>query len=103
MLRTRSHRSGSGGNGGTNTAGAGGDGGTNTAAAGNGGTGEGGAGGAGGAGGSLMVDAGTFNLSNTISGSSLANSAGINAVSQNTGMGSLVQQSVNVQANLTVQ
>jgi hypothetical protein len=47
------------------------------------------------------VDAGQFNLSNTMSGVAQS-AAGIQVISQNTGMASLVQQSVNVQANLNV-
>lgn len=73
-----------------------------TAGAATGGSGQGGSGGAGGAAGSVAVDAGHFNLSNTISGSSLANAAGITIAAQNTGIGALVQQSANVQANLTL-
>ncbi|THF63376.1 signal peptide protein [Pseudothauera rhizosphaerae] len=47
------------------------------------------------------MDAGHFNLSNTISGS-FTNGAGIIINAQNTGIGSLIQQSANVQANLSV-
>nr|HQU90226.1 hypothetical protein [Denitromonas sp.] len=61
----------------------------------------GGSGGAGGAGGMVSVTAGTFDMSNAIS-SSFTNGAGIVVSSQNSGMSSLVQQSVNVQANLNV-
>ncbi|PKO58221.1 MAG: hypothetical protein CVU25_05340, partial [Betaproteobacteria bacterium HGW-Betaproteobacteria-19] len=76
-------------------------GGTVTAGAATGGAGQGGNGGAGGAGGAVTVDAGHFNMSNAISGS-FTNGAGIILNSQNTGIGSLVQQSANVQANLTL-
>jgi hypothetical protein len=63
----------------------------------------GGAGGAGsgGAGGTNSVSAGTFDLSNTMSNVGQS-AAGIMVVSQNSGISSLVQQSVNVQANLAV-
>ncbi|MGB9130703.1 MAG: hypothetical protein WCB97_13745, partial [Thiobacillus sp.] len=47
-------------------------------------------------------NAGVFDASNSISGS-LSNGAGIITVSQNSGMNSLIQQGVTVQANLTVQ
>ncbi len=111
---------------GTSTGGAGAVG-----AAGTGGTGEGGVGGAGAVGGAgglggsassesmaaattgnggiggnggdaLGGNAGTFNASNSIDGS-LSNSAGIVTISQNSGMNSLTQQGITVQANLTVQ
>ena len=39
---------------------------------------------------------------NSVDGGSLANSAGITQVSQNTGLSGMVQQSVNVQSNLSV-
>ena len=55
----------------------------------------------GGAGGANTVTAGTFDMSNTINGS-FSNSAGITVASQNSGIAALVQQSVNVQANLAV-
>ncbi|MDB5906900.1 MAG: signal peptide protein [Massilia sp.] len=72
-----------------------------TASAGTGGTGGAGGGGAGGNAGSNSVSAGTFDLSNT--SSSVANSAaGIIVMSQNTAVSSLVQQNVNVQANLSL-
>ena len=58
-----------------------------------------GTGGAGGSGGSIALNAGTFNLSNTMS-SVGQSAAGITAISQNSGISSLIQQSVNVQANL---
>ena len=79
-------------------AGAGGDGGTNTAGNATGGNATGGNGGAGG---SNNVTAGTFDMSNTMSGVGQS-AAGIMVISQNNGMSSLVQQSVNVQANLAV-
>jgi len=55
----------------------------------------------GGAGGTNTVDAGTFNMSNTMSGVAQS-AAGISMISQNSGIAALVQQSVNVQANLTM-
>jgi hypothetical protein len=55
----------------------------------------------GGNGGTNSVNAGTFNLSNNMSGVG-AGAAGITVVSQNSGISSLVQQSVNVQSNLNV-
>jgi hypothetical protein len=60
------------------------------------------AGGTGGTGGGIMVDAGTFNMSNTMS-SVGQSAAGIMVANQNSGMSSLVQQSVNVQSNLRLQ
>ncbi|MFC4932590.1 hypothetical protein ACFPAH_18310, partial [Massilia sp. GCM10023247] len=86
------------GAGGTATGGAGGTGGANTA-----GTGTGGAGGTatGGAGGTNTVSAGTFDMSNTMS-SVGQSAAGVMVISQNNGFSSLIQQSVNVQSNLTV-
>ncbi|KVW97122.1 hypothetical protein ABW22_04670, partial [Thiobacillus denitrificans] len=63
-------------------------------------TGNGGVGGNGGD--SLGGNAGTFDASNSIDGS-LSNGAGIITVSQNSGMNSLTQQGITVQANLTVQ
>jgi hypothetical protein len=72
-----------------------------TGGAGNGGVGNGAVGGAGGAGGTNNVNAGTFDLSNTIS-SSFTNGAGIIQATQNSGFAALIQQSVNVQANLTI-
>ncbi|HBD32788.1 MAG TPA: hypothetical protein DC084_04230, partial [Cupriavidus sp.] len=68
---------------------------------GTGGTGNGAVGGAGGNGGTNYVDAGTFNMSNMMS-SVGQSAAGIMIANQNSGMSSLVQQSVNVQANLAV-
>ncbi|MDK3023581.1 hypothetical protein QO239_13340, partial [Cupriavidus taiwanensis] len=85
---------GNGGNGGSGGAATGGTGGV-------GGVGNGGAGGTGGAGGYNLVDAGTFNMSNTMT-SVGQTAAGIMMASQNSGVASLVQQSVNVQANLNV-
>jgi hypothetical protein len=48
-----------------------------------------------------MADAGTFNMSNTMD-SAAAAAAGVSVIAQNSGLGSLIQQSVNVQANLNV-
>jgi hypothetical protein len=59
-------------------------------------------GGTGGAGGGIMVDAGTFNMSNMMS-SVGQSAAGIMVANQNSGLSSLVQQSVNVQSNLRLQ
>ncbi len=91
---------GSGGGGGSGSGGSGGAGagGTNTAGAGTGGAGEGGTGGAGG---TNTVNAGTFNMSNTMT-SVGQSAAGVMLATQQSGISSLVQQSVNVQANLTV-
>jgi hypothetical protein len=66
-----------------------------------GGEGLAGAGGFGGAGGSNSVDAGSFDMSNNMSGAASA-AAGVVVMAQNSGVGSLTQQSVNVQANLNV-
>jgi hypothetical protein len=63
--------------------------------------GNGAVGGAGGNGGSNTVDAGTFNMSNTMNGTAQS-AAGIMVITQNSGIASLVQQSVNVQANLNL-
>ena len=71
---------------------------------GQGGTGDGGAGGTGGvggAGGSIALDAGTFNMSNSMS-SVGQSAAGIMVAAQNSGMNAMVQQAVTVQANLNV-
>jgi hypothetical protein len=68
---------------------------------GTGGVGNGGAGGAGGAGGTNTVNAGTFNMSNAMTGVAQS-AAGVMVLSLNSGISSLVQQSVNVQANLNV-
>ena len=80
------------------TGGDGGDGGTNTAGAGTGGNG---AAGTGGNGGSATVSAGTFDMSNSMSNVGQS-AAGIMSVVQNNGFSSLIQQSVNVQSNLTL-
>ncbi|MTV40680.1 hypothetical protein GM676_24260, partial [Duganella radicis] len=68
-----------------------------------GGAATGGVGGAatGGAGGAVAVSAGTFNMSNAMS-SVGQSAAGIMVASQNSGMSSLIQQSVNVQSNLSL-
>ncbi len=84
----------SSGTGGVGGAGGVGNGGT-------GGTGNGAVGGAGGNGGTNYVDAGTFNMSNMMT-SVGQSAAGIMIANQNSGMASLVQQSVNVQANMQV-
>jgi hypothetical protein len=47
------------------------------------------------------VDAGTFNMSNTMS-SVGQSAAGIMVAAQNSGISALIQQSVNVQSNLTL-
>ncbi len=60
--------------------------------------GTGGAGAVGGSGGNSTTDAGTYNASNTISG--LTGAAGITLAIQNSGHASLIQSSVNVQANI---
>ena len=60
-----------------------------------------GAGGTGGAGGTNTVNAGSFDMSNTMS-SVGQSAAGIMVASQNSGFAALIQQSVNVQANLAV-
>ena len=77
------------------TGGDGGDGGTNTAGAGTGGNG------AAGTGGNATVSAGTFDMSNSMSNMGQS-AAGIMSVVQNNGFSSLIQQSVNVQSNLTL-
>ncbi|EIL89030.1 hypothetical protein UU9_10307, partial [Rhodanobacter fulvus Jip2] len=69
--------------------------------AGTGGAGMGAAGGAGGAGGTSYADAGSFDMSNQMNGTAVG-AAGIAVLAQNSGAAALVQQSVNVQANLTV-
>ena len=58
-----------------------------------------GQGGTGGAGGTITVDAGTFNMSNMMTNVGQS-AAGIMLASQNSGIASMVQQSVNVQANM---
>jgi hypothetical protein len=63
--------------------------------------GNGATGGAGGAGGTNAVNAGTFNMSNTMAGVAQS-AAGILVITQNSGLAALVQQSVNVQANLSL-
>jgi hypothetical protein len=68
---------------------------------GTGGTGNGAVGGAGGAGGYNTVNAGSFAMSNVMT-SVGQTAAGIMVANQNLGAASLVQQSVNVQANLNV-
>ena len=70
----------------------------NTAAGGTGGTGNGGTGGNGG---SNSVNAGSFSMANSMT-SVGQSAAGIMIANQNSGISSLVQQSVNVQANLAV-
>jgi len=47
------------------------------------------------------VSGGTFNMSNTMNGTAQS-AAGISVISQNTGISSMVQQSVNVQANMNL-
>lgn len=69
-----------------------------TGGAGNGGVGQGGVGGNGG---TVMVDAGMFNMSNTMNNAGNA-AAGIMTMAQNSGLSSLIQQGINVQANLNV-
>jgi hypothetical protein len=68
---------------------------------GNGGVGNGAVGGAGGAAGTNTVNAGTFDMSNNMT-SVGQSAAGIMLANQNSGMASMVQQAVTVQANLTV-
>ena len=103
---------GDGGNGGRadhNRGGRGGDacaagvwgGGAGSGGVGYGGVGNGAMGGAGGAGGSVANDAGTFNMSNTMS-SVGQSAAGVMVAAQNSGFASLIQQGITVQANLTV-
>ncbi|MGD7518626.1 hypothetical protein ACQCQH_25665, partial [Ralstonia pseudosolanacearum] len=53
------------------------------------------------AGGAVAVDAGTFNMSNAMT-SVGQSAAGVMVANQNSGFASLVQQSINVQANLNV-
>ena len=48
-----------------------------------------------------MVDAGLFNMSNTMNNAGNA-AAGIMTMAQNSGLSSLIQQGINVQANLNV-
>jgi hypothetical protein len=70
-------------------------------ASGIGGNGAGAAGGNGGNGGSASADAGSFDMANNMTGTAVG-AAGIAVIAQNSGIAALVQQSVNVQANLTV-
>ncbi|CAB3750168.1 hypothetical protein LMG29739_00967 [Paraburkholderia solisilvae] len=70
-------------------------------ATGTGATGTGGAGGAGGAGGTNTVNAGTFDMSNTMTAAAQS-AAGISVMNQTTAAASLAQQAITVQANLTV-
>ena len=79
----------------------GGVGGDGNGGVGNGGVGNGATGGAGGSGGSVANDAGTFDMSNNMT-SVGQSAAGIMVAAQNSGMGSLIQQGITVQANLTV-
>src|SRR3546814_15770884 len=65
------------------------------------GGGTGGDGGRGGDGGTASANAGSFDMSNAMNGSSNA-AAGIMMVAQNSGASSLIQQGVTVQANLNV-
>ena len=60
-----------------------------------------GMGGTGGAGGAVSVNAGTFDMSNAMTGTAQS-AAGLLVISQNSGISSLIQQSVTVQANLSV-
>ena len=69
--------------------------------AGTGGAGSGAAGGNGGNGGSIMVDAGTFDMSANMDATAQS-AAGVLVVSNNSGPASLIQQGVTVQANLNV-
>jgi hypothetical protein len=69
--------------------------------AGTGGAGNGATGGNGGNGGTITVNAGTFDASATMSGTAQS-AAGVLNVANSSGMGSLVQQAVTVQANLNV-
>ena len=59
------------------------------------------AGGTGGSGGAVNVNAGTFNMYNAMTSVGLS-AAGIMVIAQNSGMAAMIQQSVNVQANLAV-
>jgi hypothetical protein len=65
------------------------------------GNGGAGTGGAGGAGGTLNLNAGSFNMSNVMT-SVGQSAAGIMIAAQNNGMAAMVQQSVNVQSNLSL-
>jgi hypothetical protein len=55
----------------------------------------------GGNGGTITVTAGTFDMSNSVSGS-FNNTAGVVVNAQNSGMSSLIQQSMSVQTNVTL-
>jgi hypothetical protein len=55
----------------------------------------------GGSGGTNTINAGSWAMSNTMSGTAQS-AAGILTIAQTTGVANLVQQSVNVQANLSV-
>ena len=79
----------------------GGVGGDGNGGVGNGGVGNGAVGGAGGNGGSVANDAGAFDMSNNMT-SVGQSAAGIMVAAQNSGMASLIQQGITVQANLTV-
>ena len=65
------------------------------------GAGAAGNGGFGGAGGNINLSTGAFNMSNVMT-SVGQSAAGIMMAAQNNGMNALVQQSANVQANLTL-
>src|SRR3546814_9160308 len=79
--------------------GRGGDGGNGNGGDAYAGAGTGGDGGRGGDGGTASANAGSFDMSNAMNGSSNA-AAGIMMVAQNSGASSLIQQGVTVQANL---
>src|SRR3546814_5686999 len=81
--------------------GRGGDGGNGNGGDAYAGAGTGGDGGRGGDGGTASANAGSFDMSNAMNGSSNA-AAGIMMVAQNSGASSLIQQGVTVQANLNV-
>ncbi|MFP3616819.1 hypothetical protein SB778_43010, partial [Paraburkholderia sp. SIMBA_050] len=57
--------------------------------------------GAGGAGGTVTMTTGSFDMSNNMA-SAAQSAAGVMVLNQNSGMASLVQQAVTVQANLAV-
>ena len=98
-MRQPAAQGGNGGVGNGGTGGAGGSGGTLAGGNGTGGNGSGGTGGNGGSGGAVSLTAGTFDMSNNIN-TAFTNGAGIIISAQNSGIGALVQQSANVQANL---
>src|SRR3546814_13349195 len=81
--------------------GRGGDGGNGNGGDAYAGAGTGGDGGRGGAGGTASANAGSFDMSNAMNGSSNA-AAGIMMVAQHSGASSLIQQGVTVQANPTL-